>query len=322
LARDDIFNVFPLDLYGNSSSDYKSLVSTPKSEGLPMHLQPHYWVHRINYAVPLPRGRWLLQRIARNFGELPIQITDVRIDHGLLIDLDLRQWVDMCVYFNLMDPEIKRAIDDFVHAGDITLDIGANIGYYSLLMAHRVGAKGQVHSFEPNPAVCERLRNHATNNQLDRVIDVHNKAVADEEGVLNLYTYEGNAGLSSIAPYPGRAFTSVETQVQTLDALFQSGSIGIPSFIKIDVEGAELLVLKGAESLVQTARPVIVAEIGHYQAELFGYSANDIWKWANERDYEYLFMDPLKGYRLAASQSDVRLLPGEEHGNVLLRPKQ
>lgn len=274
-------------------------------------------VHRFNYRFPLPRGRWRLMRLAEKYSPLPPQVNNVSVGHGLRMDLDPRVYPEKVIYFNVKEPEVTQSIFRFVNEGDTVIDVGANIGYFSMLLGLRVGKQGRVHAFEPNPALHERLFSHAVRNNLQDVIVIHPLAIADVPGSTDLYLYGRNHGASSIHVYPGRPHTSVKVKVETLDGLLARGEIELPTFIKIDVEGAELLVLRGGGKLIGQARPVIVAEVSEHQRDVFGYSAQAIWTWAADHDYAFGFLHWSKGYT-SVSREAAASLP---KGNVLLKPK-
>lgn len=256
-------------------------------------------------------------RLAEKYSPLPPQVNNVSVGYGLRMDLDPRVYPEKVIYFNVKEPEVTESIFRFVKEGDTAIDVGANIGYFSLLLGLRVGKQGRVHAFEPNPALQARLSSHAARNNLQDVIVLHPVAIADVSGSTDLYLYGGNHGASSIHVYPDRPHTSVKVKVETLDELLARGGVELPAFIKIDVEGTELPVLRGGEKLIEQARPVIVAEVSEHQRDVFGYSAQAIWTWATDHDYAFGLLDPRKGYR-SVSRDSAASLP---HGNVLLTPK-
>jgi FkbM family methyltransferase len=231
------------------------------------------------------------------------------------MDIDTSSEVDMRIYFNIMDVEVKRTISKYVHQGETALDIGANIGYFTLLMAHRVGSRGRVHSFEPNSPVCQRMAQHVLKNGFEDRVIVHDCAVSNVSGSIQLSIYD-DPGLSSILPRPDIEGTVVEARVVTLDGLFSSGEIGVPDFIKIDVEGAELFVLEGGEELIRQVRPIIVTEISPEQKKLFDYTATDIRQWAHEHSYSFGFLHPYRGYQKVSWEPSDSL----PEGNALLLP--
>ena len=138
-------------------------------------------------------------------------------------------------------------------AGTTALDIGANIGNHSLFFAPRFKA---VHSFEPNPRTFGVL---SVNARLADNVTVHNMALGEEAGTLTLTYNPLNVGEASLVQsYDGAAVRKVDVEVGVVDAM--AGSFGPVSFIKIDVEGFEPQVLRGARQLLTEQHPVIAFE--------------------------------------------------------------
>jgi FkbM family methyltransferase len=144
----------------------------------------------------------------------------------------------------------QRALADAIGPGHVVLDIGANVGFYTLLAARRVGAGGTVVAFEPMASNVSYVQRHLALNRLTNV-QIVRAAVADRSGTGRFATHASRA--------MGRLAEEGDLDVPLvwLDALFREGRIPRPDVIKIDVEGAELNVLRGAASLVTMTHPVI-----------------------------------------------------------------
>jgi FkbM family methyltransferase len=131
-------------------------------------------------------------------------------------------------------------------------DVGANVGFYTLLAARRTG--GPVHAFEPFPANLETLRRHIDLNRCQNV-QVHDVAVSDAAGVLSF--------ASGDCPETGRLDAGGETQVKVIgiDEEISAGRLPCPDVVKIDAEGAESDVLRGAQSTLTTGRPILLVAV-------------------------------------------------------------
>jgi FkbM family methyltransferase len=161
--------------------------------------------------------------------------------------------------------------------GMTVYDIGANLGEVTLFAADRVGGNGKVISFEPMKEAFEWLgHNVALNGDQDRVT-CYNTALSDQKGELNLYaakdpdplgSYED--GLHTLFPSGGRNVLLHRVEVEKLDDRIED--LPPPDFIKIDVEGAELFVLRGAMATLQKFHPQLLIEIN---AESFGAAGYD-----------------------------------------------
>lgn len=137
-----------------------------------------------------------------------------------------------------------------VNPGDAVFDIGANVGFYTVLAAKRVGTHGDVTAFEPLPRNIDFLRQHVDLNNLTNVTVVQ-AAVAESDGTNRFSTFEGF--LEGHLVDEG----GIEVETVSLDAFVESGTGRSPDVMKIDVEGAELEVLKGASDVLASARPII-----------------------------------------------------------------
>jgi FkbM family methyltransferase len=138
------------------------------------------------------------------------------------------------------------------------LDIGANLGWYSLLVGRRF-PKARIHAFEPEPRNLALLRANLKQNRIDNVV-VHPVAVAERSGTMKFYPYaDKNMGRHSLVPQEGLA--PIDVPVVAIDDFLQQERIdpAAVGFVKIDVEGYELPALQGAASLL-AARPQILAE--------------------------------------------------------------
>lgn len=134
-----------------------------------------------------------------------------------------------------------------VAAGDVVLDVGANVGAYALLFGRWTGPEGRVFAFEPSPEARAGLLAHVTLNGLDGVVEARPQAAADRAGSEALRD-EGLHGSSRL----GAGDTAVETV--TLDGFCEAQGV-LPALVKVDVEGAELRVLRGARRLMAGPRP-------------------------------------------------------------------
>jgi FkbM family methyltransferase len=166
-----------------------------------------------------------------------------------IINLGVWETEETALFYSLIKP------------GMTILDVGANMGYYTLLAAKLVGTLGHVYAFEPDPGNYQLIVRSARVNGY-RNVTVFNKAVADEIGLVKLYLESTNWGHSLSAQNVNQPSGFVEVEQVTLDGLYRAGQLGKKiDFIKIDVQGAEELVVKGARSVIQKNKPTIVMEL-------------------------------------------------------------
>jgi FkbM family methyltransferase len=147
---------------------------------------------------------------------------------------------------------------DLIAPGSRVIDVGANIGVYSLPWA-AVNADVTVHCFEPNPAVRSRLARNVALNRLTARIQLHTEALSDHAGIATLYGSDDMSSLNQ-GVYTG-AGQAVPTDVPLARLDDVLGIDGPPvSLMKIDVQGHELEVLRGADALISHHRPALILE--------------------------------------------------------------
>jgi FkbM family methyltransferase len=200
---------------------------------------------------------WVLFRLER--GDMVISPAG---PSGHRFQMRLR-WQDHTDHvLGIYEPEFVQSLCQRVRPGDTCIDVGGNIGYYCLLMATLVGTQGRIITFEPVAENLAVLRENISLNNLKNVELVHS-ALGAQPGTLSLI--RGDEGtISSTPSVSGYAVkdsrSTVEVQVNTLDAFIQASSYR-PSLIKIDVEGAEMDVLRGAIKTLRTMQPTVLVEV-------------------------------------------------------------
>ena len=144
-----------------------------------------------------------------------------------------------------------RRLTTFVKSGMTCFDIGANVGYYTLLFSVLVGQTGKVFAFEPLPTNVDLLRQHVQINRC-RNVRIFDLALTDFDGEAPFEEHESRS-MGHLAESSG-----LKVRCATLDGLLREGEISIPHVLKIDVEGAELAVMIGARKMFESAKPVIL----------------------------------------------------------------
>ncbi|MCA9582180.1 MAG: FkbM family methyltransferase, partial [Myxococcales bacterium] len=172
-----------------------------------------------------------------------------------------------------------RMMRYLVLPGDTVADIGANFGWYTTLFAQAVGPDGKVLAFEPATRTHAELREHVEMNDLDaRVVRIKN-GLGKEPGSFTLHSFPGQGhGLSSLSAL-GESEVETETiEVVTLDSVARERGVGRFDLLKVDVEGAEWDVFRGAGEVL-SKHPLIAVEINEHTAAHFGYRPNDMLWW-------------------------------------------
>ncbi|CAN1210585.1 Methyltransferase FkbM family protein [Tumidithrix helvetica PCC 7403] len=144
----------------------------------------------------------------------------------------------------------RLLIEQTIQEGKVFIDLGAHVGFYTLLASKLVGEHGKVFAFEPVPSNLQYLRRHLQINQVDNV-KVLAIAVSDSNGSANFEPSKG----SSQGYLSNQGGLMVETA--SLDRLIADGILPNPDYIKMDVEGAEASILSGAKSMLAEVHPTI-----------------------------------------------------------------
>lgn len=178
--------------------------------------------------------------------------------------------------FKSYEPSESSIIRKLAPHVDTMLDIGANIGWYSLLV-HSINKSSSIHAFEPIPNTFKRLSDNCSINQAT-AITCHNFGFSSEPGSFPFYFYAEGSGNASIRNLAGREDAQViQCELKTLDDfcldLPPSSSI---DFIKCDVEGNELFVFQGSSSVLEKHKPILLVELLRKWCAPFGYHPNEV----------------------------------------------
>lgn len=209
------------------------------------------------------------------------------IGEGALVHLELDdhmvQWA--FVGDHDRDPDYRASLE-LIEPGATVIDVGANIGLWSLLAARRVG-RGAVHAFEPAPTTFARLQRNLDLNGTGNVI-VNQLAVDRQAGTATFHTaVDSNSGGAGYLQRPG-APTAITVECTTIDDYCRVHGIERVGVLKLDIEGAEWLALQGAEALLTGAEPpAIFMELdGDLTAQL-GWEPGDVLDWLGDRGFRF-----------------------------------
>jgi FkbM family methyltransferase len=206
----------------------------------------------------------------------------IQVEPKVSYELDPRDLVPLTILrTGEWQPEIWNALTPVLPEGGVLLDVGAHIGYYSMKAAPRVGPMGRVVAFEPNPETLRLLRDNVSANHFANVT-VEPIACTDKPATLTLYAAaEANTGASSLsrdnaeisATEKARAFT---VQGRPIDDVVRELGLTRVDAIKIDVEGAEVIVLRGAVGTLKRFHPKVIAEVVPRQLAGFKTTPEDL----------------------------------------------
>lgn len=162
---------------------------------------------------------------------------------------------------------------DLLRPGDLFVDVGANLGVYTVLAATR---GNRVVAFEPNPDALRALRQNVNLNQVGARVSVHPFALADYDGSSRM-----NLEVQGSSHLVAAEAEGATVEVRRLDGLLETGSNQGLTFLKVDAEGFDAQVLRGAEAFIGAQRPVVLVEMGG--------RGGVIRRWLADRHYEVYF---------------------------------
>lgn len=212
-----------------------------------------------------------------------------------------------------------RFVSGFLKEGMVVLDIGAHHGFYTLLASRKVGEKGKVIAFEPSERERNRLLSHIKLNNCKNVL-VEPFALSSKVGSENLYVVMGkDTGCNSLRrPNVSEDIKVVEVKTITLENYLLEKGINKIDLIKIDVEGAELEILKGAgEILKDKIRPLVLCEISDSRTEPWGYKSDEVIRFVETCNYKWFGLNK-KGEIVEKDKSEtynLLAIPGERVGD-------
>jgi FkbM family methyltransferase len=224
------------------------------------------------------RLRWSISKkpwLVRAHGSLPLFVP-----HGGAAAL--------IYYQGASEPEIADFIREFLKPGMVFVDVGAHLGEYTLLAATILRDSGYVHAFEPRPDTFEILLRNARLNRCGNIA-ANSNAVWHDNGSCQ-FERTPDPSVSVLRPRGNSADggSLISVNAITLDHYFADSQLIKPTLIKVDVEGAELYVFRGARSLLSLPppkAPVLIFEYGTANTDAFGYSAGEICELLREFGY-------------------------------------
>lgn len=193
-------------------------------------------------------------------------------------------------WYGNYESEVGELLKKIISPGDVFLDVGANIGYFSLMVAKNEPSS-TVFAFEPASHLFEKLENHIRDNYLKNIFAIHAAAGEnDETGILFLADVE-NEGMSSLKEPENYSGKKEEIKIISLDNWMNRSALENISLIKMDVEGSELAALKGMKNIIDEFHPLIISEINPQTLSLFGLKSEDIYKFIYGLGYEIYLIE-------------------------------
>lgn len=205
---------------------------------------------------------------------------------GFMMELDLEETGQREIYFFLSYERKESAlIRLMLQPGDVFWDVGASIGYYTLMAAARVGESGRVIAFEPFPPALERIERNISLNPFKN-IRVVRAASGSSAGTVRIYfDRDIPDGVATLAPTSSQT-SSIQCEQLSLDHFLNSSGERPPNILKADIEGAETSMLKGASLILQSANPpILLLEMEEEQFARHNTSKREIHEILSPRGY-------------------------------------
>jgi FkbM family methyltransferase len=227
--------------------------------------------------------------------------------HEVKLALDRAQMsqrimLDSLAQHVMYEPDTCSLLTSVLRDGDTFVDVGTHVGFFSSLAASLVGNDGRVVSFEPESRNFGQLNDHVALNGFSNV-DRVNAAVGAEEGQAEFWVNADNDGGHALWNVGNHGYNQLSRQrenrqvvaVTTLDSHFAKTGVRAPKLIKIDAEGCELSVLRGAQSLLSKRVPYVICEVNHFALEQMGTSEAELRAYMASHGYETNALNPETG---------------------------
>jgi FkbM family methyltransferase len=212
---------------------------------------------------------------------------------GFTILLDMQ--VDKDYWLGTYEPELQTALRELIPAEAVIYDVGANIGYVSLLLAKAAGAKGKVFAFEALPSNIDQLQRNVALNGMEAQVTVIACAVTQAPGPVRFLVH-ASGGMGKAAGSAGRDdryLSEVTVPGISLDEFVYGQGNPPPQVVKIDIEGGEVMALPGMRRVLAEARPLMMMELHGPE------SSRAAWETLTAAGYEIFWMRP--GYPVVPS---------------------
>lgn len=212
-----------------------------------------------------------------------------KVPAGFWMFIDPQEWQGRTILMGYFESDLAYLIAQILHSGDIALDIGANQGYIALHMARAVGTGGRVIAIEPVTLAFKKLVQNARRNKMYQINCIQ-CAIGDREGEIEIWVASESGWSSVFKVTPQHSFQET-VRLTTGDAIVAEtlgeDALSHITFIKIDVEGYEPLVLDGIRRILHQSRPIVWIEVNPPVLAKGGYRPGDIEQRLNAFGYRF-----------------------------------
>ena len=251
------------------------------------------------FNTPISKGKYRLFQIALRLCKFQHTSLPANSRDGRLFSANLTTGMqEHLFFFGEYEKVLSRITSVLINPGDVCIDVGANFGWYTTLMALHCGNEGDVHAFEPVPASFLELRKNYALSGSPANVFINELALGDREGTITISLFDGEpTGHASIAAKRDSGAAPFECRMTTLDDYLVENGVGDVDFVKVDIEGAEMMFLYGSQRLFkQKEPPIFLMEMALEQTRHFGYLPNDLIDYIGSRgEYEFFSVDEIRG---------------------------
>lgn len=247
--------------------------------------------------TPINRGRYrVLLAAMRPCRELPLSVVS-KLPDGRRFAYKLGKRLNETVFFlGEYEKAVTETMRRLIRPGDICLDVGANSGWYTTLFS---AAGAEVHSFEPMPLTFVDLQKNVELNGGSNDVHLNNFALGDSVGEVRFNSFLGlSSGYASMSDLGRDDAVPVKCRIDTVSNYVDSILVGRPvTLVKVDIEGAEMSFLKGADRLFeQTCPPILQIEMALELTRNFDYHPNDLIRYISGKgDFHFFAVDEVAG---------------------------
>jgi FkbM family methyltransferase len=233
--------------------------------------------------------------------------------------LDLRTTFERQAFWSgRYDDTTLSLLESYLTPGSVVIDVGANVGFYTVRLGRalkRLGG-GTLHAFEPVPGNAARLAQNIAANDLGAIVQLHETALGSRDGRVAFVLeneHESTTGNAAMIGASGASSFSydIEVDLTTLDGFAERVALTACTLLKLDVEGAELEVLRGATATIARFRPVILAEYNERWAQTFGWNREAYALFARDHAYASCWLDQRHDPACGTLIANVLLVPSE-----------
>jgi FkbM family methyltransferase len=230
-----------------------------------------------SWLVPSARGRWRLVRLLKRLQPVDFCPGQVRRNGVSWFINDLKNDAEAALYYGFpYDPETLAILHESVKRGDHVIDVGANIGLITSVLSHQVGDEGRVFAFEASPIHFQSLERNVALQRL-RNCTLYCTALAEREAKYTHFTTHSSGSLvSDFSQFGMECIGRAEVSARPLDSILPKDEWSRISFIKLDVDGNEIGVLRGARQILEASKPLVLVEVSERTQAQAGSTAADL----------------------------------------------